>query len=1030
MTARLAFPEEIAPEKDANDPPGAFRDPPRQLPASRSLGVSQASLQARHASGDAAAEDVENALDTLPHHFLHMAESAGDMSGLREQVLRTMFGNRARDEHVVEAVRDVLGEPWFLKRYGDITASGALSPLIRDSKGNELGYLKVKARLRTALAASSSHLGLKEEVQRFVSAWDIKTQSGGVAITLPTAQLGHVLGDPTAALGGASNLSVGGEITTSFSSSRSQDVNTGSGDIRGTVIWGNSVLYLSDFQITAEWITGRGRVAHGDNLRVNWRITELEQARFEYLIARAAGENPAGAEPVDDEPDATGSERHPPAVMTAGQGIGFSGVLHLPGAEAVQDRVIEMIKEADGPLPWSQTWTPPAEAFLEAELSTRFSQQGLKTHAGGLFQPGGTRMVLYRPANNGVEIITVNVQATHEQTVAVRGRVNKTTLEVMPSAFAGNAGTDGITTSMGGFGELSFIKGLGSGDRQEPRGVGFQVQAGVQHGQSAETTAGASGFTLQAMLYGPDPARYFRYDDVHYKITVNVRHEPYPTASLLRLLGSVLVKAATDGLAAFTAPSSHSLEDDTLRGSVTFIVHEALTRAEPESAAVIGEVGHVVTNVTRKPRKAGGIGRALLNEARLPDLGPHLGPDGPDAFDYIEDQLMEVLGSAAISGSISGMLKDLGLDDNAIGDLPWTISAPEYLGSALVRGRAVNMNTIVQGGIAGDRHAVITIEGVPTNVQQDGPDVVKLFQMHVAEGSAITGDAVSGASSVGGTVSLPGLLLGRVGFQWLNMYTYGHTWGRAEGQSLNLTPTSGRLTQGTREYLEYAADMVWRITVTARDKNMLKNSELDYRSTILKINRGVSFLRRVEAAPDPRDDHQVPEDLDVPAAIGRAGDSRPDAGNPGDPAARRRVREVPVLRATNRPEDNRLLPMVPLLPPSAVHDKLFPRGREMNGKVNPVLDAVHELLREHAPELLEAHFTIRNGHSSRQVPARLQNVLTLATLSTLIDVALGPASCLTPSDRARAGTGGTRSCCAPGAIRTTRVCAGSAPSTA
>ena len=885
VTVRLAFPEEIAPEKDANDPPGAFRDPPRQLPTSRLLGVSQEHLQARHASGDATAEDVEKALEALPHHFLHLAESAGDMSGLREQVLRTMFGNRPRDEQVVEAVRDVLGEPWFLKRYGDITASGALSPLIRDSKGNELGYLKVKARLRTAQASSLSHLGLKEEVQRFVSAWDSKAQGGGVTLTLPAFEFGHVLGDPTASLGGAGNFSVGGEISTSFSSSRSQDVNTGSGDIRGTVIWGNSVLYLSDFQITADWITGRGQVTHRDNLRVNWRIPELERARFEYLIARAAGEDPAGAEPVDDEPDATGSERHPPAVMTASRGSAFSGALEMPGAEKLLDRVVEMIKEVDGPLPNSPTWTPPEEAKLEAELGTRIGQQALKAHVGELFQPGGTRMVLYRPANNGVEIITVSIAATHGPKVAAKGRVNKTTLEVMPSAFAGNGGTDSLAAGVGGFGQLSFLKGLGSGEHQEPRGVGFQVQAGFRSGQSVETTAVASGFTLQAMLYGPEPARYFRYDDVRYKIKVDVRHEKYPTASVLRLLGSVLVGAVSDGRAAFTAPAASSLEDDTLRGSVTFIMHEALTRTEPEPAAVIAEVGKVVTNITRKPPKAAGIGRALLNEARLPDLGPHLGPDGPDSFDYIEDQVMEVLGSAAISRAISGMLRELRLDDEAVGDLPWTISAPDFLASALVRGRAINMHTIVQSGIAGDRHAEVMIEGVPTGVQQDGHDVVKLFQMHVAEGSAVSGDAVTGSRAIGGTVSVPGLLLGRVGFQWLNMYTYGHTWGKSEGQSLTMTPTTGRLTQGTREYLEYTADMVWRITVTARDKNMLKNSELDYRSAILKISRGVSFLRRVEAAPDPRDNPQVPDDLDVPAVIGRIDASRP-------PASRRRTRPV------------------------------------------------------------------------------------------------------------------------------------------
>ena len=134
------------------------------------------------------------------------------------------------------------------------------------------------------------------------------------------------------------------------------------------------------------------------------------------------------------------------------------------------------------------------------------------------------------------------------------------------------------------------------------------------------------------------------------------------------------------------------------------------------------------------------------------------------------------------------MLHDVGMKDAAIGDLPQTITAPEFLGSALVRGRAVNMHTIVQSGILSDRHAVVTIEGIPTWIRLDGPDAVKLFQMHVAEGSAIAADSSATTRSGGFSVGVPGLLLGRVGFQWLDMETYGRTWGTVKGESFNLTP--------------------------------------------------------------------------------------------------------------------------------------------------------------------------------------------------------------------------------------------------
>src|SRR5260370_37966238 len=105
------------------------------------------------------------------------------------------------------------------------------------------------------------------------------------------------------------------------------------------------------------------------------------------------------------------------------------------------------------------------------------------------------------------------------------------------------------------------------------------------------------------------------------------------------------------------------------------------------------------------------------------------------------------------------------------------------------------------------------------------------------------------SKSVGFNLGVPGFVLGRVGFQWFHTYDYGHTWGKAKGDTFNLTPTTGRLTQGTRDYLEYQTDVDWRITVTARDKNLAGGGELHYRTSLIKVKHQASVLRREQAAP-------------------------------------------------------------------------------------------------------------------------------------------------------------------------------------
>ena len=131
-----------------------------------------------------------------------------------------------------------------------------------------------------------------------------------------------------------------------------------------------------------------------------------------------------------------------------------------------------------------------------------------------------------------------------------------------------------------------------------------------------------------------------------------------------------------------------------------------------------------------------------------------------------------------------------------------------------------------------------------------------------------------------------------------------------------------------------------------------------------------------------------------------------------------------------------MVPLVPF-PASSVTDRLYPVTEtslldepDPAGESNPVLDAVQELLREHAPDLLEAHWTVEGTSSTegmasrattstrgrqRQVPARLANVLNLQSLTMMIDHGsqLGPGADRHPGLPRRQRAGADRRAGAP-----------------
>jgi hypothetical protein len=774
------------------------------------------------------------------------------------------------------------------------------------------------------------------------------------------------------------------------------------------------------------------------------RIPELHQARYEALLEQAESGR-VGDLPVDDMPHPGKQKeryRYPPESMAAGKGIGFAGVTYLQGAERVLPEVLSLIRGADADLAWTKDWTPAELAYVQAQLTPRFTKEGLTAHAAVLFQPGGIKIEFYRPGRSGYEVISVFVSATHDGQPSALGRVGEATLEVMPSAYAGQSSDDTIGSALNANAGLRASAGLH--DHNVLHGLGFLLQGSWARSVSATTTAGATGFSLQAMLY-VGPARLFTYGNVSYQARVNIRHEKNVGPGLFQWLyhdvrdnkaagtiGGVeaakgALKAAAQALnpispakvpivtsepAVPAPPKVEATRAKTLPGSVQFILHENLARAVPPAGAAVRDVGAMTVETRFGAKHPSGKRTGPAGEVILPAVKKYLGDDGHVVVNA-DDQVMEVLSSDQLAKEVRDVLVRAGLDDDTIGDMPHTLTEPAHLAGATggLRPGPIK-HTFVKRGKSHDRHMELTIEGFATNARLPNPDPVLMFQMHVAEGGPVISGQQGRGRLFGFNVGLPGLswLLGTSKFDDEPELTYGHGRSTNSTSMTNLTETAGRLTQGTRIYLETSADMVWRITAVAQDKNLAHDGKVDYSGSILKVKKGIGFLRLEQPAVDPRGPAARPKDPDIVAVIGRRPATKPQTTAPGEgppeagPAPRTRL--VRTVRATKRKDDNRMVPLLPLIPASGMVDRLYPvtvtspRGtpddsRPAAGEANPILDAVQDLVSDHAPALLDAHWTVEGSRRSRQLQGELQNVLNLQSLTMMFDLLLGQGLILT-----------------------------------
>src|SRR5260370_6080469 len=164
---------------------------------------------------------------------------------------------------------------------------------------------------------------------------------------------------------------------------------------------------------------------------------------------------------------------------------------------------------------------------------------------------------------------------------------------------------------------------------------------------------------------------------------------------------------------------------------------------------------------------------------------------------------MEGASNDEVGRIVADLLKQVGMDEDTVGDVPWTLTEPAHLEGAAgtVRPGAIK-HTFVRKGVCKDKHAVVTIEGFATNAGRPTPVPVSLFQMHVAEGGPVVASADSKTVLYVFNVGVPGLgwLFGNSRYAQDLSFTYGHGKNRSSAGARNLTETTGRLTQARRNY--------------------------------------------------------------------------------------------------------------------------------------------------------------------------------------------------------------------------------------
>jgi hypothetical protein len=1042
LNTRFGFPEDLAPPKPPDAAPGVLHE----QHAGPEIGLSPAALAAEqdpNGPNHLAATRVAE----VQHHFFTVGESVGGLQPVRDEVIRMIGGARA-DRGIVEGVHYQLGELSVLRMLSDITGAGWTSPELTSADDRTQMRMTVSADLRSAVPLGVGRVSTKQESQRFINSSEGDTDGDTAGLT-PGFTVGHTFRDVSAPTGGNDGISFNPTGSGRYSYNRSTNVNTGSGHISGLVYAGDSVLYRATYhmQVRVE-PTDRPGGTFGRDVTVFLRLPVHQRARFEEMLADRADTTTAprgldsyqqDAEPVDhtvpvsdEERAERGLDRNPPLALAAGRGIGFSAISHLAGSEKVLPRLVDMVRNVGANVAYSRRWDERETDLLRTELASRFTAEGLTNWGTALFQDGGVRMEYTRPAEGGGrEVITATVRGLLQNRDGSapgpgnplepvgRGRVSDAKLEIMPSAFAGNSGTDAV--GRGATGSLQSTGTIGLGTDRALRTLSLSLTGSGGRDRTAELSVGASGFMLEAILYS-GPVRTFDHR-VAFDMEVSSRHEPgYNVPDRVTQIPD-LARGLAAGRTFTEQSTAASARERVEDGRARFVIVEKLAPRDP-----VADVRTADAGVPRRipdppalaavPRSAGRQDQdlPLPVTARHPALPPEMPAVNPPRVQphlagghvplHADDQVTEVLGGAGLARELVGLLHQVGVPPETYRHTPWMLTSSETLAASQVRGPSDIRQTLFMGEKFADRRVVITLTGFPHNLRA-GSEEVPIFRMHVAEGNT----AVSSADTRATSYQLKGALnLGLTDFTdsrrtEATTPSFSGSWNARDAtvvESTGYTSNTGRLIQGEQPYVENNADMLWRMSVVVHGENRFLNTGPIEAHALVEVPSGISFLRLAEPVPAPRsldDVRAVPRPANAPVRVPQ----RLTVGGDGN-----------TMPAT--PGSTVRIPRDSVIPPSATSERLMaPRpahlvGFDVTGAGNPVFDGVQRLLREHAPGFLDQHFTAREGLESSRVPggaldpeperglpASLSNLLNPGSLEALVDPMLGTGLVLTAS---------------------------------
>ncbi|WP_285619310.1 hypothetical protein [Actinoallomurus iriomotensis] len=1042
VPARLGFPKDLTPRQ----PPGGGPVRPVHPAQPGADGWYHGVQPARLDHGGDAIRDTVKRVDRVLSKITHLPQSISGLGGLREEVIRRL-PNHSVDvgSELYEGIQHWISETNLLRNYGDLTTIGTLSPAYRTGDGDASAHLTVTSTMLGAKRIGPGPVPMKEEAQRWINTGGTSENSGAIGITPVKANFGYTIGDPTAPFGFNHSLGFGFSVGARLSTTRTSNANIGAGEVRGLVYDGPSVLYQLTTRMSVEvtsdmkgFANGRGPLAARD-VTTFVRVPIHEAKRFEALVEREMA-GPKGSDawqranalvPADQDPRpddqkarndleaAEASPRHPPESMASGQGIGFSAVGRLGGAEAVLPQIEAVLKKVEHARDWVPDWSPMELKFLRRLLLPKFGKEALVNGGSGLFQRG-IKDRLYRPVDNGTEVITIEVKVDRDPLPAASGRLSHTKLELMPAGFAGASGGDSLSSSVSGTANAGVTVGVGDRTGDELRQVSLSAEGGVSSGRSASTSVGASGFQIQAMLYN-GPARTFDYV-VRYSVTVSIRHIPSPVPGdlpkvLFRHLKNIrrasdhepedIYPANVPGAQASMVARLSGAKDDEY--TVRFVVPEGLSPTDPAANPDAGRLTRPYDYTVPPPtpgNHAGG-GKATV---RLPDLPQPIQRNHKPLNG--DDIVMETIGSHHVETEVERLLREVGIDPDKAGDITWTTTGTEMLTGANVRGPSPVTATLIKQGIIKDAHTVVRIEGYPIG-SRPTPQGLKTLKMDVAEGGSNVSGSHGSSKDSSYKVNVGfGVLSGTSGGTQQNfpgISRGGDIPGvprSSEARTTALSPTSGRLIQIQDNFTEHVADLAYVITVVNQKTNMFESDTPKVAASIIQITDGIHYLRSTTPQVDPHAPHIRSAANPAPGGKPTVIRARQPHGTtvPGAPRWRRSDKIVPRFPATQadaqkitRGEQGRTLPVDGLLHHAAASERLLvPSGDNLRhagitGDGNPVLDGVQRVLQKNAPKSLEDYWQVFGADEAQQpLPAKLSSLLNVGSAEALIDTMLGP----------------------------------------